>query len=164
MTKQAYLIGNAEIRKAIASITNRGKKLDADIQHAGLSVLNHIELHGDVTLACELFNGMPKGSRRNALAEWFLAFGKLELNTGENKKELPFSYSKEKVTKLDEAAATEWFMFKPEAPVDEVFDFQAMLQALLSKAEKADKAGKKIEGVDVMKRVVEAIKADPLAI
>ena len=68
------------------------------------------------------------------------------------------------MTKLDEAAATEWFMFKPEAPVDEVFDFQAMLQALLSKAEKADKAGKKIEGVDVMKRVVEAMKADPLAI
>ena len=164
MSKQTYLIGTAEIRKAIASITNRGKKLDADIQYAGLSVLNHIELHGDVTLANELFKGMPQGSRKNALAEWFLAYGKLEVNTGESKKDAPFLYSKDKVTKLDEAAATEWYKFKPEAPVDEVFDFQAMLQALLSKAEKAEKGGKKIEGADVMKRVAEVLKADPLAL
>lgn len=66
----------AEINKAIASIHTRGKKLDADIQTAGLSILNHANEHGDSTLADKLVLALPKGSRKLALTEWLLEIGR----------------------------------------------------------------------------------------
>src|SRR5574337_342395 len=70
--KQSTYMNAAGIEKAIKG---RGAKLDADIQTAGLSIINHVAEHGDTTLADRLFDAMPKGSRRVMLAEWFVAFG-----------------------------------------------------------------------------------------
>lgn len=150
-TKKAIelLVGKEAIMKAIDSIVARGKKLDDSIQLAGLSILNHIQLHGDVTLLNRMALEFPKGSRRNAFAEWALAHGKVELNTGADSKAVPFLYSKEKTTKLDEAAAKMWTEFKPELDLDQVFDFQKMLGALIAKAGKA----KNLEGADLLAQV-----------
>jgi len=138
-----------EINKAIDSVQRRGKKLDDDIQLTALSCLNHIEQHGDVTLICRLFNVMPKGSRRNALAQWALAFGKVQLNDDKDtKKELPFKYNKASNTDLEGAAESPWYTFKPEKPVDEEFDLAAKIQALMSQARKAQQQGKKIKGAE----------------
>ncbi|AGW43585.1 hypothetical protein JG068_03 [Burkholderia phage JG068] len=65
----------AEMEKAIASIANRGKKLDADIHQAACSTLAHAINHGDVTLAQKLVAAMPKSARTKALAAWFVDFG-----------------------------------------------------------------------------------------
>lgn len=147
-------VGAANIRHAIAGITAMGAKLDAVIQDAALSVIYHIELHGDVTLACELYNGMPKGSRKLALAEWMLAFGKVDANTDDKtKKALPFLFSKDKATKLDAAMAKPWFDFKPEPTVDMAFDFQRMLLALVSKADKAAGSDKEVIGAELLAKV-----------
>ncbi len=141
------IVGAADITKAIESIQRRGEKLDADIQHAGLSILSHIDQHGDVTLLCRLFAAMPKGSRRNALAEWAFAFGKVKPNLDSgSSKELPFLYDKEGTTNLEAAAEKPWYTFKPEKPVSEEFDFAGMLQSLIKKAETAKASGKTIKG------------------
>ncbi len=141
------IVGAADITKAIESIQRRGEKLDADIQHAGLSILSHIDQHGDVTLLCRLFTAMPKGSRRNALAEWAFAFGKVKPNLDStSSKELPFLLDKEGSTDLEAAAAKPWYTFKPEKPVSEEFDFAGMLQALIKKADAAKAAGKVVKG------------------
>lgn len=147
-------VGTASIRHVIAAITAAGAKLDAVIQDAALSVIYHIEVHGDVTLACELYNGMPKGSRKLALAEWMLAFGKVEANTDDKtKKALPFVHSKAKTTNMRGAAEKPWFDFKPEPTVDQAFDFQKLLMGLLSKADKAAQGDKEIVGAELLAKV-----------
>ena len=93
MTK-SKIMDKAAIEKAIDSIAKTGKKLDGDIQAAAVGCINHIETCGDVRLFNRLFLAMPKGARKGALTQWALAFGKVEANTGDNKKEQPFIYAR----------------------------------------------------------------------
>lgn len=141
--------GTAAITKAIASIQVRGKKLDADIQHAGLSILSHATEHGDTTLADKLLGAMPKGSRKLALTEWMLAFGQVRLlkkEVAEEKARIDagaiFALDRAKVLKLDAAKELPWYDCKPEKDVFDAFDVQAALEALMSKIKQAQKTGK----------------------
>lgn len=147
--KTTLIVGTADIGKAIDSIVTRGKKLDDSIQLAGLSILNHVELHGDISLMNRLLVSFPKGSRRNAFAEWALFHGKFKLNTGDDKKTVPFLYDKTRETKLLQAEAKAWTEFKPEQDLDQVFDFGKMLAALMAKAGKA----KNLEGAELLAQV-----------
>lgn len=151
-TIPTLLIGKEAIEKSIVSITNRGKLLDASIQLTGLSCLNHIQLHGDVTVFNTMFLGMPKGSRKAALTEWALAFGKVVANTGDNKKTHPFLYAKERATNLEGAVETPWYEFKLDKAPDEVFDIFKALAIIIKKAS--------AEGVTVVgAEHLEALKA-----
>lgn len=152
------IIGTAELNKAIDSIIARGKKLDDSIQLLGLSLLAHTDQHGDITLMNRLLTSFPKGSRRNAFAEWALAYGKFTLNTDASKKDAPFLFAKDKSTNMEAAAETRWTEFKPEQDLDKAFDFQAQLMALLKKADKADPT--KLVGSDLLAEVRKlAVKA-----
>lgn len=142
----------AEINKAIASIASRSKKLDADIQTAGLSILNHVQEHGDSTLADKLVLALPKGSRKLALTEWLLAFGKLRILKKTNVDDSArigagaiFAYDKTKHTDLDSATAKPWYDFKPEPDVRTAFDAQSSVKAVLTKLTKAQAGGLLIE-------------------
>ena len=142
----------AEINKAIASIATSGKKLDADIQAAGLSIIHHADAHGDSTLADKLVQALPRGSRKLALVEWMLAFAKLRLLDKANPDDASriaagsfFAYDKTKRTDLESAAQKPWYDFKPEAPVLTAFDAQAAVQGVLAKLTKAVAGGVEIE-------------------
>jgi len=147
------ITGKAAIEAAIKSILTRGKKLDSDIHVAGVSCLNHIELHGDITLAVRLIDSMPKGSRVNALREWMNVHGKLRYNA-ETKE---WSYAKDKTTLLEEAIATSWTEFKPETAYRPL-DFETELTKLITKAFERvqSKKGDKIN-IDTLKQVANAI-------
>lgn len=140
-----------QIDDAIANIASRGKKLDDFIQQTALSIILHIDNHGDISKANMLFNAMPKGSRRNALAEWFIRFGKLKVSKAEDKKVNPFAFNKKAETNFEEAAALPWFKCRPEKAVDQVFDIQVKLIQLLNQAKKAQEAGREIKahGIDL---------------
>ena len=145
------IVGNADIAKAIASIKTAGAKLDKNIQVAALSVLAHIEQHGDITLFESLYAAMPKGARKLALCEWAFKFGKLSANTDEKSKAVkPFLFDKAKTTNMEQAMIEPWFDFKPEAKPDQAFDFQAMLLALITKAEKRGADGKEVINSELM--------------
>lgn len=130
---------SGKITAAINAIAKSGNKLDLDIQLVGLSVLNHAELHGDVTLINKLYLALPRGTRKTAMTQWLVAFGKVVANTGDNKKEAPFSYDKTKATDLAGASQTPWFDFAPDKAPDALFDVQAAVASLLRRASKADK-------------------------
>ena len=160
----------AEINKAILSIANRGKKLDADIQTAGLSILNHVQEHGDSTLADKLVLALPKGSRKLALTEWFLAFGKLRILDKTNVDDAArihagalFAYDKTKSTDLESAGAKPWYEFKPEPDVLTAFDAQAAVQGVLAKLAKAQAGGLSIENrahaVEAAQKLLAALQA-----
>lgn len=127
----------AELNKAIASIKAQGAKLDKRIQTTAVEVLEHFAVHKDNGVVNRLFLALPNGARRNALASWLLAYGALKPNTGPNKADQPFVYDREKKTDPARAAADMWYDHKPEKAVDEVFDLQKAVRAILKKAGKA---------------------------
>lgn len=131
---RAIITDVAKLNKAIDSIAARGKKLDMDIQVAGLSAVAHVEKTGDIGPVNRLYLALGKGARKSALVAWLLAYAKVSANAGEDKKDKPFVYAKDKVTQLEEADANPWFEFKPEPDPDEVFDLQAAVVALIKKA------------------------------
>ena|SRR5690625_4561164 len=146
------------LNTAIDSIARRGKKLDEDIQLAGLSCLNHIDQHGDVTVLCRLFNAMPRGSRRNALAAWAAAHGKVQVNVdSKTNKEKPFLFDRTRGTQLEAAAESPWWDFKPERPLEEEFDFEAALAALFNRARKAKEQGITIKGQDKLDKLLATV-------
>lgn len=132
--------GKKDIEYAIGIIKAKGEQFDLAVQEVQLSVLNHADQHGDITLFEGLFNALPKGSRRNALAEHAVKYGCIAVNLDadpKKRKAKPFLHVKGKATDLVGAQAEPWFEMSPEKPVDMAFDFQAQLLALLKKADKA---------------------------
>lgn len=147
------LIGKEAITQACTSISTRGKKLDSDIHICGVSCLNHIDLHGDVTLLNTLFTALPKGLRSNAFKEWAEVHGKV--NWSEDIK--GFTYDKTKVTLLKEAQDTSWTVFKPEG-VYHTMDFAGELAKLLKKAQERSGANKgDTIDMEMLKRVASAV-------
>lgn len=162
-TTVSYL-AKADIEKAILSIRNRGKRLDEDIQHVGLSCLYHIEQHGDITLLVSLFNALPASSRGNAFIEWAVSFGRVlyvtkgmdYLGKDEEGKvgmvkaaEAGFVFDRNKDCEVDLEKAdlpeNKWWMYAAEKPY-KPFSLQAALlvqlktaKAKLAKADERDK-------------------------
>jgi len=167
VVKAIKFMDKAGIEKAIESVHNRGKKLDGDIQGAGLSILNHIQQYGEVSLAIKLFQALPKGSRRNALADWFMKFGKVTLNTDKaSSKEFPFVFFKGGETDLEGAAAMAWYDCKPEKELLVEFDVQAKVMNLIAQVRKAVSSGIDLKGDTRMIQALlelEGVAAKPAA-
>lgn len=158
--------GAAAIDKAIASISSRGAKLDGDIQVAACSVLKHIDECGDYTLAERLVLAMPKGSRKLALVEFLLAFGKvrvLDKNLPDDQARIlaggVFAFAKDKATDMEGAVSTPWFEFKKEVPVLEAFDAQAAIVALLKKIKGMQAKGVRVEHADLIEGMAKLVQA-----
>lgn len=134
------IIGTDALRKEFGLIAAAGKKLDERIQVAGLSVMSHIDQHGDVTVATslvnELFGSLSKGHRKQAMVDWLVKFAKVKLNTDESTKKVqPFLYDKEAKTQLQEACDMPWYECKPDNEIKDL-DFLKLLSALVAKATK----------------------------
>ncbi|CEF89264.1 hypothetical protein VC53_gp03 [Pseudomonas phage vB_PaeP_PAO1_Ab05] len=157
-------VGKAAITNAIEAIRVRGKELDEAIQLTGLSILNHVDLHGDVTVVKALYEAMPKGSRRNALVEWLTMFGKVQVNTDKKtNKEHPFLHNKFGKTDLVGATDQPWYGFKPEKSLDQEFNLAAALAAVRKQVLQAQTKGKVIVGAELLGDLeVLAAKAAPM--
>lgn len=124
-----------QIGKQLAFITKAGAKLDGYIQEAAIDVLEHFMEHKDSRMVDKLYLSLSKGARHAAMGEYILAHFAVIPNTdAAGKKERPFVICPDKVNKLEEAKALFWFNFKPSPAVDQLFDLQAAVRALLKKA------------------------------
>ena len=131
------IVGTTEIGKALDSIKNRSGKLDRDMHVAALSILNHVQQHGDITLANRMLASLGKGLRVNALAAWFCAFGKLKtIENKETKKASPLVFDKDKATDMESAESTPFWEFKVKEG-EPVWSSQAFFNRMLSSLEGA---------------------------
>lgn len=144
--------------KKIENWLTRGTKWVKEGQTLALEALEHLDKTGDIGCANRMVAGMPKGTKRNALAEWFLAFGKLKLNEDKTtSKDKPFVHAKDKTTNVAEGTKKPWYEFQPEPPIVEVFDAQAVMLAALNNARtKAGKA-KEVLNLSVLDKVAELL-------
>lgn len=158
MTKTFKLVeGAANITKLIVSVTTRGKKLENDLHVAAVSTLHHAGQHGDITLANRLLEGLPASTRKNALREWYLSFGKFKWN----EEEKALAYDKTKQSMLDEAIATPFWEFKPEAAFKPV-DVAGALLSFLNRCDSAEAKGQQFSDDEkaVRKAVWELVVAN----
>lgn len=160
--KKFTIIANAaDIKKAIASIANRGAKLDNDIHTAAVSVLAHAAKHGDSTLADALVQALPKGARRNALIQMLLSYGTLVMVDKAVAKATGRMFQHDKTRQFDEAGAiaNPWYNFKKEADPLTVFAADKAVQALLDKLTKAKANGLTVEGAEAALATAKALVA-----
>lgn len=134
------IVGTDNLRKEFVLIAAAGKKLDHRIQVAGLSVMDHIDKHGDITVATqlvnELFGSLSKGHRKQAMVEWLVKYAKVKLNEdAATKKTQPFLFDKLSKTNLQGAMDEPWYDCKQDAEVVDL-DFLKLLSALIAKATK----------------------------
>lgn len=133
------LTGADTIKAAIASINKRGKAFDKDVHIAAVSCLVHADKHGDITLANKLIEALPASQRKNALRDWFLAFGKFNYDA-QNK---VFTFNGEATTQAAEAINTPFWEFKPEA-VYVPFNAVAFLNSAIKRVENAAAKGENV--------------------
>lgn len=132
------------INGIIKTIANRGANFDKLVQSTAIDVIKHVEEHGEVSLACKLFNALPNGSRRNALAHWFMKFGKIKLNVddkGKTDKAIPFAFDKERETNIEGAKELAWFDAKKEKSLDDEFNLDDKINRLMREINKAVEKG-----------------------
>lgn len=159
----ALITDLSKLNKAIDSIASRAKKLDADIQVAGLSAIQHIAKCGDIGPINRLFLALGAGHRKSALTSWLLAYAPVKANDGESKKEKPFVNDTTRPALLEQATQDPWFEHKPEPAPDEVFDVRAAVAAILKKAMTRNVAdGKFVEALQSFLETPVTPDADPL--
>lgn len=130
----------AELTKAVESAIRKSASLDKELQAIGLSALHHLSVAGDIGPINRLMVSLGKGTRKASLAQWFLNHGALVLNEdADTKGEKPFLYSKAKKTDMDAAHEQHWTDAKAPERIDDVFDVQKALWALIARAKKAGK-------------------------
>lgn len=143
------LNNTSDINKAITGISKAGAQLDSIIQLTALSVLKHISLHHDTTLADKLVNAMPKSGRKLALVEFLLAYGTFsKLDSSIDKEAIKagryFKNDKTKTLDLQAAIDKPWYAMKKEAPVLTAFDAHASVKALMARLTAANTSGLEI--------------------
>jgi hemerythrin superfamily protein len=130
-----------KITAQISSISGRGKKWDRDVQTCALSIVQHVNEHHEVSLVNLLVDSMPKGSRSNALREWFVKHGKVVFN----EEDQIFMQVKTELRKDFQLAIDEqWTECKPE-PAFKPLDLQVQIDRLFDRAQKAASSDRKDE-------------------
>lgn len=141
-----YITDAKAFKAACDSIAKRGKKLDADIQHAALSAIYAVEKHGNVGYVNMLYLALSAGTRKSAMTEWLLQFGGVVANAEKGKAEMPFKFDREKSVDLAGGAAMPWYECKPDQDPDMVFDVVAALKSIIKKAQ-----GKNVDALHLAK-------------
>lgn len=132
--------GVEAITKNIMTIEKAGKALETLIHDTAMSTLVHADKHGDVTLANKLIEAIPSLVRKNALRDWFQAYGKFGFDEETN----TLTFKKAKKTEQDTAGQNPFWSFKAEAKYVP-FVLSAEIIKLVQRAEKSqgDKTRKK---------------------
>ena len=134
----------ATLVAAIEDIRVTGKKLDGMIWVAAVSVIAHVEKHGDVTVAQTLVDAMPKGSRVNALLAYLEEFGKMAWDAADKK----LVYAKTKASNVQGAMGISWVEFKPEPPYQSM-TLETAVAALIKKAQDRAALGDDRDHIDM---------------
>lgn len=129
------ILGEAEIRKAIASLNMRAAAIGEFAHRCACSVLVHVAKHGNTNVVKHLLENIPTSMRVNSLAKWFEAYGPVKVET--LKGEWVVTWEKGKQTNLAKAMATPFWKFRAgEGVAYAPLDVTAEVTRLIRKLEK----------------------------
>jgi len=156
---QALIADKAELFKKIDAWGARGKKWAEEGHTIAMSALTMFSKHNDIGPVNRVLTAMPKGTKVTGMVSWFLTHGALRQNDGDNAKEQPLVYTKDKVTNLEAAAQDPWYNHKPESATDQVFDLQKALERILVQAKGKELVhGELLTGVQSLLSMVKTVE------
>ena len=136
MSKLQLITDLSKLSAAIAANQKAHQKVDATWQVLAVSAIHAFAEHGNVFYINKVYGSMGKGARHRAMTEFFLAFGGVKANTGENKAETPFIKDVDKKPDLEGAEGTMWYEMAASPAPDEVVDYYALIMKAVKKAPK----------------------------
>lgn len=148
------MLGKEGIERNIKLIGVLGKKVDNLVHITACSCIQHVEKHGDVTLATRMVESMPKSGRTKTLIAWIEEHGKL---TWEKDK---FVYEKKKETNLKEAILLPFYLWKKEVVELKPFDLLKTIQNAVKKAQKIKDSGNEslIRGSNIPNKTLDQLR------
>jgi len=139
------IVEKAAFEAAIKSIASCGKRLDAAIHRVAVSAAVHTAKNGNPVHVNALIENMPKGSRVNAVREWFTRFGPVSYNSETKLFETDKEHAKLMLSEMAagavvpsdvlEGISTPWTDLKPEGAYVPI-DFTAMIVKAVTTAQK----------------------------
>lgn len=123
--------GKENILAAIGQVTVTGQTLQTLLHTVAVSILLHVDKHREVSLVNKLIDAVPNMARKNALRDWFSAFGKMTYD--QETKVMVFK--KTAKTNSIQATQTPFWEFVPEKAYVP-FDLLAAIGVLVTRAEK----------------------------
>ena len=140
--QMTLLKGVKAIEDACVSISRRGATLQQDIHVAACSGLKHVGEHSDIRLIETLLKACPDMTRRNAIRDWFTAFGPVTFENNAAK------FIQGGRTLLGDAMSKPFWSFSPEKPYVAV-DLAALIGSTIKKLERDEKETKVSHGVTI---------------
>lgn len=140
------------------------KLLDVEFQRLGLSAIYAVQQHGNVHYVNALWLALPKGARHDAMTQWLLTFGGVQVNPNRSQaKTMPFAYLDKAAVDMEKAAASLWTTFAPSKPV-EAFSVLAQIQKILKTVDggKREVIGSSA-GVEALREVAAMLEAEEAA-
>lgn len=130
------LIGSLkEIEARIIGMHSTAQSLQTEMHVIACSALQRLGKHGDIRIVLKMLNAMPEMARKNALIDWFTAFGPIAFT--EENKVLSAMHVKDGKTKLADAMAKPFWKFKAnEGAPYEPINFDTYISAQVKKLEK----------------------------
>lgn len=119
---------DADIVKALQSISVTGMAFYRLVHVAACSVLRRVGETGDVRIVNALFRVLPEGSRSNSLRDWLTAYGPIKFV--QNKP----VHVKDKEVELTKAIMDPFWKFSPEAAYSPV-DVMKLIMATIKRLE-----------------------------
>lgn len=111
-------------------------KVDGTWQTLALSAIQAFAAHGNVFYINRVYLSLGKGARHAAMISYFLAFGGVQANLGENKAETPFLKDPAKHADMTGATETMWFNMEKEPKPDQVLDYLALAMKVIKRSAK----------------------------
>lgn len=127
---------------AIDKIIRDSKTLQQRIQDVSVGILLHAFHTGDWRKANDLVKGLADGVRKEALVDWFVKFGGLEVSEADEQF-VGFKGPEHIKANMDDAKATAWWTLRKVNPFAG-FDLDAELAKLLKKHERAVKKAQEL--------------------
>ena len=143
---------------ALKSIVSCGKRLDKSIQQFAVSAALHAVVNSNPCHINDLIENMPKGSRGNAIKDWFTTFGPVAWNAKTSKFDLDKDLRDDGQAQLKAGAdlpeviavaiLTPWTDFAPD-PKYHPMDLVAVIMKAVNEAQKRlDKDAGKGDKID----------------
>lgn len=127
----------AELNKRSVALSKRSRELAKDIHTHMVDIVAHVKAHGDVTAATFLIQNIHSAVRRQAIVNWFCAFGGMNFNKD---KEGVEKFTRNKSVPADQIDLK---LCEEESPWDytpepelKAFDLDKAIAQLIKRAEK----------------------------
>lgn len=121
------------VSREITALYGHIKDAFGKVQELAVQCLLNHDIANNPALCNKMIVDMPRGIKKQSLADWFCKFGTLQVNPNAAlRKDVPLVYDRKKTMDIEGAMQTAWFDVNPTPDVIADLDIGKRIQALLA--------------------------------